>query len=79
MPEIQQNGLDSLDRSFQELLKKTPEKRKELHERIADRLKETIDAKIVERLDDSDGKVQGWQEKAVGSGGGYTEIGRAHV
>ena len=43
MPEIQQNGLDSLDRSFQELLKKTPEKRKELHERIADRLKETID------------------------------------
>ena len=40
MPEIQQNGLDSLDRSFQELLKKTPEKRKELHERIADRLKQ---------------------------------------
>jgi len=69
MPEVRQNGLDSLDRSFQELLKKTPEKRKELHERIADRLKETIDAKIVEHLDDSDGKVQGWQEKAVGSGG----------
>lgn len=74
MPEVRQNGLDSLDRSFKELLGKAPEKRKELHERIADRLKETIDAKIVERLDDSNGKVQGYQEKAVGSGGGYAAV-----
>lgn len=74
MPDLRQNGLDSLDRSFQELLKKAPEKRKELHERIADRLKETIDAKIVERLDDSNGKIREWQEKKVGSGGGYAAV-----
>lgn len=74
MPEIQQNGLDSLDRSFQELLKKTPEKRKELHERIAERLKNTIDAEIGSRIEDSDGKIQSWQEKAVGEKGGYAAV-----
>ncbi|HIT53123.1 MAG TPA: hypothetical protein IAD07_04205 [Candidatus Fimivicinus intestinavium] len=45
MQEIK-SELDTLDRAFQDLLKRAPEKRMELHERIADRLKDIVDAKI---------------------------------
>lgn len=74
MQEIKKHGFKLLEDCFTDVLLKSPEKRKELHERIAERLKNTIDAEIGSRIEDSDGKIQNWQEKAVGEKGGYAAV-----
>ena len=74
MQEIKKHGFKLLEDCFTDVLLKSPEKRKELHERIAERLKNTIDAEIGSRIEDSDGKIQSWQEKAVGEKGGYAAV-----
>lgn len=74
MQEIKKHGFKLLEDCFTDILLKSPKKRKELHERIAERLKNTIDAEIGSRIEDSDGKIQSWQEKAVGEKGGYAAV-----
>jgi len=69
--------LDNLDRflkDFDDLIKKVPQKRRELHEKIADLLKSEVDSNISGSVNDNRGKIKGWQEKHVGSGGGYAAV-----
>lgn len=68
-------GLIRLDDDLQSILDKTPEKRRELHERIAKIVKEEVDTEISQSgLHDSSGRVKQWQEPVVGSGGGYAAV-----
>ena len=68
-------GIKQLDNILGTLLDELPGKRKELHEHIADIIKSEVDAQISSSgLNDSSGKVKGWQESHVGSGGGYAAV-----
>lgn len=67
--------LDKLSDDLDALLKELPEKRKELHERIAEVIKTEVDLQIAESgLNDSHGHIRQWQESTVGSGGGYAAV-----
>lgn len=75
MQSIQAFGLNQLDSDLESILKELPEARRELHERIAKVTKEEVDTKInASGLKDSSGKIKGWQESTVGSGGGYAAV-----
>lgn len=63
---MQQIIIYDLDKYFAELLKKVPEERRAMFEDLADSMLSEVRAKI-----GGAGKVQSWQEKHVGSGGGY--------
>lgn len=71
---IDLSALDELDARLDKLLKEAPELRKDLHEELADMAKKQVDQQIVEDIKDPSGKVRGWQEKHVGSKGGYASI-----
>lgn len=90
MQEIKKHGFKLLEDCFTDVLLKSPEKRKELHERIADRIKDAVDEKIElglkgrknhsaknKKKDDEEPNyqmVQNWQEQVVGSRGGYAAV-----
>ena len=63
-----------LSRRVENLLKKCPEKRKELHERLARMAQEEVNRQIDMRLNGNTGKIKGWQESEVGSKGGYAAV-----
>ena len=63
-----------LSRRVENLLKKCPEKRKELHERLARMAQEEVNRQIDIRLNGNTGKIKGWQESEVGSKGGYAAV-----
>lgn len=67
-------GLDELDSALERVLKKAPSARRQLHEEIADMLKKRVDKNIAASVNDSHGHVRSWQEKVVGSGGGYAAV-----
>ena len=56
------------------ILNEIPNARRELHEEISELLKREIDTNIDSSINDSNGKIKGWQEAVVGSGGGYAAI-----
>jgi len=75
MQSIEINGLAELDAKLQAILKELPEARRQLHERLAEMAKKEVDAQIdASGLNDSHGKIKGWQESYVGSGGGYAAV-----
>ena len=75
MQSIEINGLAELDAKLQAILKELPEARRQLHERLAEMAKKEVDAQIdASGLNDSHGKIKGWQEAHVGSGGGYAAV-----
>lgn len=75
MQSIEINGLKELDAKLQAILKELPEARRQLHERLAEMAKKEVDAQIdASGLNDSHGKIKGWQEAHVGSGGGYAAV-----
>ena len=67
-------GLDEIINRFETLAKEMPDLRRQMHTALSDKLKESLDAEIAVLVNDSHGTVRGWQEKAVGSGGGYAAI-----
>ncbi|MCI1958186.1 MAG: hypothetical protein LKJ25_01005 [Clostridia bacterium] len=69
MQSVEIHGLEEFDCKLQNLLKNAPEKRRRLHEEIAEMTKAEVDNSI-----GGTGKVASWQEKAVGSGGGYAAV-----
>ncbi|MDU6306629.1 hypothetical protein [Faecalispora jeddahensis] len=72
---INLSALDGLTKDLDALLKKMPEKKRELHEELAKLAKQEIDAQIsASGIDDSSGKIKGWQEPHVGSHGGYAAV-----
>lgn len=64
----------AFSQKVEKLLKKCPEKRKELHERLAQMAQEEVDRQIDMRLNGNTGKIKGWQESKVGSKGGYAAV-----
>lgn len=65
----------SFDDELKALLEEVPERRKELHSRIADEIKSEVDKQINDSgLNDSSGRVKEWQTSHVGSGGGYAAV-----
>lgn len=75
MQSVEAKGLSKITDNFNELLKKAPDKRRELHERIAARLQEEVSAQVdASGINDSHGKVKSWQQGRVGSGGGYAAV-----
>ncbi|EPR12496.1 hypothetical protein [Ruminiclostridium papyrosolvens] len=75
MQSLQIDGISDFDSDLEELLGKLPDKRRDLHERIAKGTKEEVDKQInASGLKDSSGKIKDWQESHVGSGGGYAAV-----
>ncbi len=75
MQSVDFSGLAEWDKVLGDLLDEIPERRRELHEKIADVIKSEVDAQIIQSgLNDSSGRVKGWQEPHVGSGGGYAAV-----
>ncbi len=75
MQSVQFDGLKDFDRDLKELLDKIPSAKKELHEKISDTIKKEVDNEIsTSGLNDSTGKIKGWQESVVGSRGGYAAV-----
>ena len=65
--------MKELDKRLDELLKRLPEERRRLHEELADMAKTEVDRKIGERLSEGQ-RVKEWQDKFVGSKGGYAAV-----
>lgn len=75
MQSINLSALDGLTKDLDALLEKMPEKNRELHEQLADLAKQEVDAQILASgVNDSNGTVRGWQQKYVGSSGGYAAV-----
>lgn len=66
--------LTIIDESIENALKKFPELRKQAVENMAKRMKQELDTEISTRLNDSHGKIRGWQRIRLGSKGGYSVI-----
>lgn len=71
---MQSIDLEDFAQQLDDLVKKMPQKRRELHETVAKRAQEEVRAQIRAKLNDGEGHVQGWQEASVGSGGGYGKV-----
>lgn len=74
MQSLDTRGFDEWDRALTKALHDFPKKRRELHEQFATVAKNEVDNAISGSLNDSHGKIRGWQEKEVGSGGGYAVV-----
>ncbi|MEA5085099.1 MAG: hypothetical protein VB018_13275 [Lachnospiraceae bacterium] len=68
------SGLNRLGESFDRLLESMPDKRRQLHEAIADKAVQEVHSDIDKNLNDNNDKIKGWQEGSVGSGGGYAAV-----
>jgi len=72
---VEINGLDELDAKLSRILKERPARRRELHERLGDIAKSEVQGGIAASgMKNGGGRVRGWQEKHVGSGGGYAAV-----
>ncbi|HOR12288.1 MAG TPA: hypothetical protein PKX46_00070 [Clostridia bacterium] len=74
MQSVDTRALDALSRDIDKLLREAPRMRRELHEELAEVMKRTVDTSIAGALNDSHGKIQSWQERYVGTGGGYAVV-----
>jgi hypothetical protein len=63
------SGLDGLQKRIQAAIDDNPDRRQEMHGRIAERLLQTVQGEI-----GGSGKIAGMQESVVGSGGGYAAV-----
>lgn len=60
-----------LEENFEKALKKSPELRKKAMELATKRAQQTVRTSIGGKLNDSHGKIAGWQDIRLGSKGGY--------
>lgn len=75
MQSVTFDGLENLERDLNDLLNEIPSAKKELHDKIADIIKKEVDKEILTSgINDSTGKIKGWQEAVVGSRGGYAAV-----
>lgn len=75
MQSVEIKGLAELDKALSDMLTEFPDARREMHERISKKVEENVRSKInASGLNDSLGRVKGWQEGRVGSGGGYAAV-----
>lgn len=69
MGALKLTGLDELQRRIQAAIDSNPDRRREMHERIAERLLDKVQGEI-----GGTGRIAGMQESVVGSGGGYAAV-----
>jgi len=69
MGAVQLTGLDGLQKRIQAVIDDNPDRRREMHGRIAERLLQKVQGEI-----SGSGRIAGMQEAAVGSGGGYAAV-----
>ena len=68
MQPINLNGIEKISEKFNELLEKFPEMRRKYHEEVAKETQNLVKGGF------GNGKVASWQEKHVGSRGGYAAV-----
>ena len=71
---IDMGMLSEFSAALDALVKDSPELQRELHTELADELKRALDGSISSAVNDSSGHVRSWQEKHVGSKGGYAAV-----
>lgn len=74
MQSVDSSELVHFSDTLNKLLDENPGKRRELHEQIAELAKEEVNSQINSSLGGDSGKIAGWQETHVGSGGGYAAV-----
>ncbi len=75
MQSVDLTALERLDKDLQELFDELPDRRRQLHEKIAKDIKDEVDIQIaLSGLNDSSGNIKAWQEPHVGSWGGYAAV-----
>lgn len=75
MQSVEKDGLNDLDKQLSAVLKKFPDKRRELHERISNRLEQEVRQQIfMTGVNDESGKIESWQKGRIGSKGGYAAV-----
>lgn len=74
MQSIDMTDINAMIARFDKVIAGNEERRRRLHEHIGTALKNTLDSKIQLTINNNAGKVKGWQEKRIGSGGGYAAI-----
>ena len=71
---VEINGLSKLQRDLQELIQEIPERRRELHERLSEQMQKELVGAIGSLTKTSSGDLASWQERTVGSRGGYAAV-----
>lgn len=74
MPSIEKSDFRNLYAKIAEVEQAIPTVRRELHERLGEIAKRTVDAKIDASLNDQHDKVKNWQRVFIGSKGGYSAV-----
>ena len=74
MQSIDSAELEKLSDTLKSVLDEAPEKKRDLHEQLAELAKQEVDSQISASLGGDSGKIAEWQETHVGSGGGYAAI-----
>ena len=63
-----------LSGALERVLKELPEMRRKAHEEIGRDVLKIVRKNIAASINDAHGKIRGWQENYVGSGGGYAAV-----
>lgn len=71
---MQELNLNELDELFGRAMEGFKDGQRKLHEELAVIAKGIVDKNIAGTVRDTNGKVRSWQEKHVGSGGGYAAV-----
>lgn len=74
MQDVEVRGLDRLSKALGEIVKKAPDMQRGVHEKLGDSLRTVVQGNVRSHLNDSHGKISGWQKKYVGSRGGYVAV-----
>lgn len=74
MAGIEIKGIQLISDRFRTVVNDCPNLRRQLHNKIADVIKQEVDASIARSVNDASGHVRSWQERVVGSGGGYAAV-----
>jgi len=75
MQSVDITGLDDLDSRFANVLNELPDERRQMHVEVGAAVKEKVRSEISSSgINDRNGRVRGWQEYQVGSGGGYVAV-----
>ena len=71
---VNTSGLAELRTCIENANNSIPELQMAAHQRLGEVLQRTVRGNISTSLNDSHGKIAGWQDVFVGSGGGYVAV-----
>jgi len=75
MQSVDVSGLDELDLRFADALREIPQMRRQMHEEAGTAIRGLVRIEVGRSgINDRNGKIKSWQEKFIGSGGGYAAV-----